>query len=555
MSRNNVYTTSNISFSDLQKTVTQAEAGTTVHLSAGTYTFEDTLIIDNSDVWISGAGSGSTVIEMAADMLDKSAIQLGHHVYRPEILKTTYLERSAQAGDTNIKLVEGHQLSVGDHIYITQENTEAFLDEIGDTLWRKESALRTILVEVLSVHGQHIVIDSPLQFDFDFAQTSVQTRTILEKNALAGFTIATPWGQPAAHDFSNALNSAGATTAVMVAGITNATLTDIEIINPASHGITVANSREFNLDGAKITGAHDKGAGGNGYGIHIRDVYDSDFRNLHIDDTRHAVSFGSYSSASGNSIHVVRTNRDINFHGGRDTQNTVVVDQSYRSEAEASHMSPVIFFNNGTTYGAPTDASQNSAKFRAVSGTVRADNVVSHDDGSTISLRGGNDTAKSGNGDDKISLGPGNDIVFGSDGLDMINGGYGADTIVFKDNFSSFNLTVNGATVVISSQTGTSRIREVESFVFADQTQNVSQIYDLVARDKKSAEVLEPNEPVGTPILFTDGEDANFDLIIEVTENEQGANQNSGPTTASVQEQEVLEDMLSSVVSNYWDAV
>lgn len=83
-----------------------------------------------------------------------------------------------------------------------------------------------------------------------------------------------------------------------------------------------------------MTGAHNKGGGGNSYAVQIRDVYDSSFVNPSDMDMRHSVVFASWRSAVDNMVHVTRTDRDTNFHGGRDHGNVVMVDESIRDANE-----------------------------------------------------------------------------------------------------------------------------------------------------------------------------------------------------------------------------
>ena len=102
------------------------------------------------------------------------------------------------------------------------------------------------------------------------------------------------------------------------AGTAGLKLFDVTSHDVPSLGVNVASSTKAQIDGITMTGAHNKGEGGNGYALQIRDVYDSSFTNLSDMDMRHSVVFASWTSAAGNFVHVSQTDRDINFHGGRD---------------------------------------------------------------------------------------------------------------------------------------------------------------------------------------------------------------------------------------------
>jgi len=498
MPATDIYTTTDMSAAEIQALINSAAPGATIHLEAGTYKFSETLVIDRSDISLVGAGAEKTVIYAAKSMEDVPVIQVGHDVFEPEIIDIFKLSKAASAGSTKITLEAGHDISVGDYIYITQENTDEFFKEIGDEKWQKDSALRTVLVEVTSVSGNTVTFDDELPFDFDPDITTVEHRTILEDNTLSGFTVAGSWGDTDPSKFSNTLGTANGATAILVAGTSGAVIEDVAVMDAASHGITVANSTGFEMSDVIIDGAHDKGAGGNGYGVWIRDVYNSSFTDLSITDTRHAVVFASYTSAVGNTVDVTSTNRDINFHGGLDQDNTVTVGDSIRSGNEISYMSPSVFFNEGTSYGAPTDKSTNDVTFEKVVGTVRADEVTASDKGATISLMGAADIAHTGAGNDIVDMGTGTDTVYASDGIDTFDGGKGTDQVVFELPEESYAIAWDGDTLIVSNGDNVTKLTNFEVVVFADT------IYEFGDVQERSA----PAQPAQPKWTETGGDDS-----------------------------------------------
>ena len=468
MAMNEIFVTSDMSVADIQAHIDGAQGATTVHLAAGTYTFSETLLIDRSDVSLVGAGNDQTIIIADASMASAPVIQVGHDVFSPNILDEFKIAAPASAGDSSIELESGHGLQSGDYVYITQENTDAFFEEIGDELWQQDSDLRTILLKVSEVDGNTISFNGELTFDYDPDITTVEHREILEGNELSGFTVQGSWGEADPGDFSNTLGTENGATAILVAGASNAELSEISILDAASHGITLAGSTDIVLKDILVDGAADKGAGGNGYGIWVRDVYDSDLSDLTITDVRHAVVFASYTSASGNVIQVDYTNRDINFHGGLDTDNIVSVETSVRTGEETAYMSPTVFFNLGETYGAPTDADANTVVFGTVVGTVRADLATSGDSGSNIELLGGNDIAVTGDGDDYVDTGTGQDTVFASEGQDTLNGGSSYDHVYFENDEETYSTGWDGDTLIVSWGDNSTSLSLFEEVHFAD---------------------------------------------------------------------------------------
>lgn len=123
--------------------------------------------------------------------------------------------------------------------------------------------------------------------------------------------------------------------------------------------------------------------------------------------------------AAGNLVHVLQTDRDINFHGGRDHDNVVVVDKSIR-DAASDIIGPSVFYNaTGTHYGTVTDPATNIVKFGYVEGSRLGDDVHGYDSGAWLSGLGGKDTLTGGAGNDFLIGGAGNDTLFGGDGVDI----------------------------------------------------------------------------------------------------------------------------------------
>lgn len=451
---------------ELQHIIDTAPQGATLLLEAGSYVFDRTIVIARSDLTLLGAGVGETEITVTEEMRGQPVFQLGHALYQEIAEAKTALTRAATEGDTEIVLASDHGLQAGDVICLEQENTAAFFDEIGDTLWRKDTPLRTMMAEVVAVEGDRVTLSAPLAFDYDPQITSVEKRGLVENVTLGGFSLTQVGTEADASEFSNTLPDAARATAILVAGSKNSTLADIEIRAPASNGLTVDDSIGLTVSGLEVTGAHNKGGGGNGYALWLRNVYDSSFTELTLLDSRHAVVFGSYNTAIGNLIEVSETNRDINFHGGLDRDNVVHVQSSVREGDEQDFLGATLFFNPGTSYGAPTDPDLNSVTFSEVVGTVRADLVTAAADGATISTLGSADMVIGGAGNDEIRLGTGHDTVIASQGADWIDGGAGTDTIVFAQPLGGLGVHWQDDTVTLSGDGFTTRLSNVEIAVF-----------------------------------------------------------------------------------------
>lgn len=464
----------------LQQIIDEAPAGSVVRLAEGTYGFDETLVINRSDITLEGAGAGETVIVNALSNSGNAAIQIGLPIYQEELGAELSLAWDALEGGNSLRLESGHGLEVGDRIYIYAENTDALFEEIGDTEWQKDSPLRTFITEVVAVGGDSIALADALPFNFPAAETTVSTIELLDDVTISGLTVTTTYGESDPSDFSNTLSEEYRASAITVNGTDGVSLQDIEVSEPGSNGILFAKSIYADVDDIWVHGAHNKGDGGNGYAISVRDVYNSTFTDLTLEDARHSFLFASYTSATDNYVHVSYTNRDINFHGGLDTGNVVEVDESIRTSAEQYYLGGTLFFNEGKSYGAPTDAQANEVTFKTVIGTNKADLIYSHESGSEVWGYMGGDTIHTGAGDDIVYGETGHDIVYASTGTDLLDAGSGVDTLVFTQAIGDVEVNMVGDDYLFTVSGGITWARDFETFEFADGSYSENELQDCV---------------------------------------------------------------------------
>ncbi|MGB0438735.1 MAG: hypothetical protein ACPGFC_01355, partial [Paracoccaceae bacterium] len=455
----------------LQRAINSAQAGDVFRLAAGVHRFTQTIEIYQHGVSLIGAGRDKTTIVMDNDDIDAPVIQVGHRLHNPVVQSTVGLAEFAHRGETQLTLSSAAWLNPGDVIFISQDNTDAFLDEIGDTLWREDRDLRTLMAEIVAVNGNVVTLDTPLTFDFDPQLTTVEDHWVVDDVTLSGFTVEGPYGPANPESYKNTKDGQHHSM-IVAAGTRDLSVNAISIKDSISHALTVANSVDANISNIVIDGAHNKGTQGNGYGLWIRDVYDSRFTELDIVDVRHAVLFASWTSASGNYVHVSDTNRDINFHGGRDQFNTVVVDVMRVNDASSNAPGKEVFFNEGEVYGAPTDASVNEVLIRSSVAQVYEHHEVETD--GRVRWRG--DEIFTGAGDDYAAGGSGADTIYASDGDDAIDGGAGFDVLVLPGLRADYLVTKDDDALYFDRSNDTTWAHQVESFRFRDMTLSASDL-------------------------------------------------------------------------------
>jgi len=464
---------------DLQQIIDAAPPQAVIRLEPGDYIVTQTLVVNRSDITIQGAAEAETRLIQSQALSGEAVIKVGPQWIGNTLEELPTLEHLATKGARMIRFEEGHGLQAGDVVYITQANTPELFAEIGDTEWQKESPLRTFMVTVERVGGNSVALSERLPFDFDPALTTVHKMDPLADVTLEGFEVVSPYGTADPGDFSNTLPDEYRNAAIDISNTLGLSMDDITITQPGSNGINIANSLMADLSEITVIGAHNKGKGGNGYGIQIRDVYFSEFGGIEVYDTRHGVLFSSYQTAIGNHVDVVGTNRDINFHGGLDADNTVVVETSARDDVEQFYLASTVYFNEGESWGAPTDPAANVVVFHYANGTTRVDHIVAHDSGAWISGFQGADHLHGGDGDDFIFGETGHDVLYASGGHDVLDGGSGIDTLVLTGDLDDYLISQNGDGFVIRNGGDSTEVENVERFEFDDMTLTEYQLGSL----------------------------------------------------------------------------
>lgn len=456
----------------IQAVINAAAPGAHIVLQQGTYTFNKTVVINTDGITLEG--QGNVTIIAAKSLAGAPALQVGSTLFSETETNAMKLTASAQEGASSLRVANGAALRVGDVLWIERPNDTALFKAIGDTEWQQDKPLRTAMVIVTAVNGNTVSLDRPLPFDFDAKSTTVAVADTVEDVTLRNLTFQGSYGTADPGNFNNINKAEDGGMMVLVNSSVRTVVEHVDIVNPGSNGLVLGRSIDAVVDDVTVTGAQNKGDGGNGYGFWIRDVYDSVFTHLQAVDTRHAVLFASYTSAANNTVEVDFTNRDINFHGGLDHGNTVIVHNSVRTAIEQAYMASVSFFNPGTSYGAPTDPDANVIKFENVVATVRTDAVVAVDTGAHISTLSGNDSVAGGAGNDWIDLGSGAELVVASAGDDTIIGGQGVDRLVMGLNSAQVLVTTIAGQSVVLSALGRTFISGIEEFQFTNGVQAVS---------------------------------------------------------------------------------
>ncbi|MGB4107311.1 MAG: calcium-binding protein [Alphaproteobacteria bacterium] len=505
------------STASIKSVITQAASGSTIFFARGTHTITDTLEITRNDITLKGAGKTETklIFDFPGDAGDGIHVQGSYSSY------SGVLNSSASAGSSVITLKSASGLKVGDVLHIQQKNTSSWLDASGYDNISSSDALKfpinETLVEIKSISGNTITLITPVTHAISASLSTVKVIKAVDGVTLSDFSLTYNLGTPDPDDMSNARPDDAGTIAIYMDKTQSAVIKNVNVTNAPSHSIEFRTSLTPNVDTVKIDGAHNKGGDGNGYGIQVAETYYGVFENLDIQNVRHAFVFSSWHTEVGNKVHIVSTNRDINFHGGPDYNNTVTVDSDvYRlGDTVWRIVSP------GGSMHPYTDITKNTVLFGVASAGSKDDVIHGWNNGAWLDGNDGKDTLHGGSGADVLIGGLKNDTLIGGGSRDKfvfeVNGGLdtikdfktgsGGDYIVlngFSGATSFSNVTISavsgGVNLVVGGKTiayleGVSKSALTAShFIFNDN--DLTKIPDGPLPDTE-----EPDDPPPPPVL------------------------------------------------------
>lgn len=479
-----------ITADELEDVINDAPKGATIRLEAGNFVLDDAVTITRSDISLVGAGSDRTTLTFSDEALARND-DYGLRLDGSENEFIGRLDDDVEEGSRRIELDRAHDLEAGDSVRVWQDNDDAFFDEIGDTSWRKQqyAELRTSMAKVESVDGDTITLDRSVHFDFDDGKTQVERLATVDDVSLEGFSVGFELGRPDKTEFDNTLHDLRGYHAVSLESTVNSTLDDIRVVDGPSIAFHFSKTLAPDVERIEAHGTFNKGSGGNGYAYELRESYDGTFTQLEDTGMRHGLLFASWRSSVDNKVHVASTDRDINFHGGRDHNNSVHVERSIR-DAEADALSPALWINaGGESFGAITDAEANEVVFDYVIGSRREDTIQGSDAGVYLNGGLGHDTLIGGRGDDMLQGGPGDDWY---DGNDRLNGGDGDDTALYLQGYDAYNIGLDDGEIVVEAKDkgGKDILDDIERIVFGDGT-----ILDTESRDVSHGDAARAPSP------------------------------------------------------------
>lgn len=431
---------------EINAVIKSAEAGATIILAEGTHEFTETLRINRDDITLKGESEEGTILNFTfPEGTGGNAIEVSSGA---EKVKFTELAGSAKAGSSEITIADATSLSAGDAtslsagdvIYLSQANTQEYLSENG---WDNVSfddadnrPFREVIVRIESIDGNTLTLSSPLPYDFDALETDIFHIDLLESVSLEQFTVKSGIDAEVNYnDFVNTHPEFLKTSVILVEGTDGTNISNISIHDAPSNAFDFRSTIDLTGDGLSVDGAYNLGSGGNGYGVQLYETFDATLTDLEIHNVRHSVLYSSWHAEAGNYIEIASTNRDVNFHGSPDANNTVIVQSSILEYDPNQHTGNGngfwdIVSGAGSQHASTDIYGSNTVAFSHAEGSNGTETIYGTDDGAYLD----------GNGSqDHLIGGDGNDIIIGGASRDILTGGEGSDIFVFEvgDSFDT----------------------------------------------------------------------------------------------------------------------
>ncbi len=456
----------------LQQLFDGAIPGAIINIAAGTYSITETLTISRSDITVRGAGEGQTIFATDIDVANAGPTILvmpDDLQIRYGALGTTVAEGSTQMILPDVAALQAlypdqefEEFEVGDLVFLFEPNNDDYLiasdnlNRADGNDWNQPAPdpenpvsaelyyLQEFRSRIVSIENGVATLAEASPYTFDAGIANLSKSTFLENVNLSGFTIQGNFedetgGAPDPFLFQDTIPEWASIAALEFDGVRGSDLSNITVINPAAHAFKWQRAHETTADSLTAIGAHNKD-GSSGYHFLLHESFANDFTNLSSTDARHAVLFSAFDAEHYNTLHLSYANRDINFHGSADDENTIVVDvmdQDYPTDGSTEQWRTV---SPGVLGLHPvSDIEGNDVTFRVAQSGGRSDTVWAHVDGATLRLgdgsdqglgQGGNDSIFGELGNDTLSGGGGNDHLDGGDGKDSLEGGADNDTLL-----------------------------------------------------------------------------------------------------------------------------
>lgn len=454
--------------------------------AAGEHVFTEQLTITRGNITVEGAGKDKTTI--VADF-DEGKIDSLIQIFGPDISSTSGTSNGTWAqyasdfigtaaadfavGDKQMTLTSTTGLKAGDFIMVRKAGTTSTTDDSDEF---------GTMAEVASIDGNTVTLKHKIAFGTDMLgaaeglnNVKVHKIDLLENVTVRDFGIRynisadeanNPYGISAEDMAKTTFNfygdyavgeglGYGHNRALSVSGTHKAVVENIAMNDIGSNGFYFSTNLEMTGKSLSVDGTYNKGAGGNGYGLEYNKSYYGDFTDLEFHDLRHAITAHKLGGNGYNNFHVIETDANLDFHGGRDQANIYYVENIeitpyYVPKAVNGILIPDVNYSYGKVqFGlisyrrGDINGEENTVIWKNAKGNdaVKTGNAFLDEEGDRLAAfhSSNNDFLVANNLGAKLYGGFGSDILVSGNGNDFLSAGVGktnarsdSDMFVFK---------------------------------------------------------------------------------------------------------------------------
>ncbi len=326
---------------------------TNIEIPEGSYTVNEPILIDQSEITISG--KGNVIIKSTIKGNDVGVFWFKGSIGRKignslqELKKgdnIIYLSKILNP-DPNIK-----------YILIRYPNTPDFFEKIGSQVWQKEHPyLRQGIYEVDKVDSNKIILKDSVEIEYP-KDAEVLVLNLVENMTIKNLTLIQdiPGAnkEEVKYVYEN-LYPDYSVDAIRLKYVANSRIENVKVYMAGRHVFNCEYCYKIYVNSFEGDGSWNKGGGGNGY-FRVSLTYNSIFNNIKLENIRHLTI---QSASAKNTFTNLDLKVDINFHGGYSRYNYVSSCKIYIPKKHP--WNPITRTPNDAHWGAP-DGEENVVK-------------------------------------------------------------------------------------------------------------------------------------------------------------------------------------------------
>jgi len=329
-----------------------------ISLPAGVLDIMTPVVINRSNVIVQGAGPDRT--HLRAQLTNPAAAAIEVSGGKGSIIG--HLLHAVEPADTTAGVSLDRSPAAGQVLLLSQPNTEQFFEQIQSRKWRRpHPAIRQTLVRLNRPStDKELYFARQIGSRFDGRQTTVSLIEPVSNVVLKGFSLRQVIaGHNSAEVIGVYENRFGnhAVNGIAFNWAFFCRVENVAIRDSGRHPLVFENSLECSARNLSIRGAWNKGPGGNGY-LKLSRAYHCRLTDIAVSDIRHIAL--QWSSAY-NLLRNIRSNVDINFHGGGEHHNRV---EQVLFSIPAHHTWPPVVETDGKARWAPPSGPGNVFDYR-----------------------------------------------------------------------------------------------------------------------------------------------------------------------------------------------